>query len=79
MKACRNVGTNSVLYSFGARTKEARPFRDSLDPQGNMFNDAPDAAYVENVIQMAEPKYSMADEANRGTDGPNKSMNRQDI
>jgi len=79
MKACGNVGTNSVFYSFGARTKDARPFRDSLDPQGTMFNDALDAAYVENVIQVAEPKYSMADDANRGTDGPNKGMNRQDI
>ncbi len=79
MKACGNVGTNSVFYSFGARTKDAKPFRDSLDPQGTMFNDALDAAYVENVIQVAESKYSMADDANSGTDGPNKGMNRQDI
>ncbi len=79
MKACGNVGTNPVFYSFGARTKDARPFRDSLDPQGTMFNDALDAAYVENVIQVAEPKYSMADDENRGTDGPSKGMNRQDI
>lgn len=75
MKACGNVGENSVFYSFGARTKDARPFRDSLDPQGTMFNDALDTAYIE----MAEPKYSMMNIANRGTDGPDKSMNRQDI
>ncbi len=79
MKAGGNAEENSAFYSFGARTKDARPFRDSLDPQGTMFNDALDTAYIENVIQVAEPKYSMMNIANRGTDGPNKSMNRQDI
>lgn len=79
MEACGNVGTNSVFYSFGARTKDARPFCDSLDPQGTMFNDALDADYVEFVIQAADHKYSMGNTVNRGTDGLNKGMNRQDI
>lgn len=34
MKACGNVGQNSVFYSFGARTEQVVPFRDSLNPRG---------------------------------------------
>lgn len=38
--ALRKVGTGpSIFYSFGAKTPEARGFRDSLSPQGNSFND----------------------------------------
>lgn len=44
-----------------------------------MFNDALDAAYAQHVLEAAEPKYSMMNNANRGTDGLNKGMNRQDI
>ena len=42
MKACGNVGDNSIFYSFGARTDDTRPFRDQLNPRGMIFNEALD-------------------------------------
>lgn len=42
MQRCGNVGQTgpTIFYSFGAKTPEARGFRDQLNPPGNMFNDA---------------------------------------
>ena len=40
MKLCGKVGKNTIFYSFGARTSEVVPFRDSLEGGGVMFNDA---------------------------------------
>lgn len=68
-----------MFYSFGARTVDARPFRDSLVPQGTMYNDALDGDYIDKVIQAAEPKYALMNKANRAIDGLSKGMNRQDI
>jgi len=50
MRTCGNVGVNTVFYSFGAATIDARGFRDTLSPQGTMFNDALDDDYWKKVI-----------------------------
>ena len=43
MQTCGNVGENTVFYSFGVTTVMARTgLRDTLQPQGTMFNDALD-------------------------------------
>ena len=41
MLRCGNIGQTgpTIFYSFGTRTPEARGFRDTLTPVGNMFND----------------------------------------
>lgn len=51
MKTCGWVGQNTVFYSFGIATVEARTnVRDHLDPQGVMFNDALDGSYVDFLM-----------------------------
>lgn len=42
MQRCGNIGQTgpTIFYSFGAKTIEARGFRDSLEMKANMFNDA---------------------------------------
>lgn len=42
IQRCGNIGRTgpTIFYSFGATTIEARGFRDTLNPRGNMFNDA---------------------------------------
>lgn len=41
MVKCGNIGQAgpTIFYSFGATTPQARAFRDTLKPAGNMFND----------------------------------------
>lgn len=55
MRSCGNMdGRSTVFYSFGASTPDARPFRNTLQPQGTMFNDALDDYYFENVLRDVE-------------------------
>ncbi|KAL8726756.1 MAG: hypothetical protein Q9181_005935 [Wetmoreana brouardii] len=61
MQTCGLIGAggrSTVFYSFGATTVEARTkFRDTLNPKGVMFNDALDADYWDNVLNL--PKFHM--------------------
>ena len=77
MRACGNVGDNSVFYSLGAHTGDARPFRDTLDPPGTMFNDALDTWYSKYVINTI-PKFGLVS-TNTGTDTLNRGLTRKDI
>ncbi|KAI4175505.1 MAG: hypothetical protein LQ343_001705 [Gyalolechia ehrenbergii] len=56
MKTCGLIGAggrNTVFYSFGAPTAQARTkFRDTLSPKGVMFNDALDADYWNKVVNL---------------------------
>lgn len=74
MRSCGNVGPNTVFYSFGAGTHDARDFRDTLHPQGTMFNDAIDFYYMNYVINPVA-KFGLSQAQVRGADG----MNRHDI
>ncbi len=79
MMSCGNVGNNSVFYSFGARTEDVRPFRDTLNPKGTMFNDALDDYYVRAIAPLGNDWFHLSDITVRGTSGLNYNMNRQDI
>lgn len=79
MRACGNVGNNSVFYSFGAHTIDARPFRDTLHPQGTMFNEALDDDYIKFIVNPANDQFYLSAIDVRGTSGLNLGMNRQDI
>ena len=60
MKTCGNVGENTVFYSFGANTVQARTgLRDGLTPKGTMFNDALD----ENVSRENSYRYRIQQHA----------------
>ena len=61
MRTCGLIGQggrSTVFYSFGATTIEVRTqFRDTLNPQGVMFNDALDEDYWNTVINV--PNFHM--------------------
>ena len=78
MKSCGNIGENTVFYSFGAGTPDARAFRDTLQPQGTMFNDALDDYYSEHVINEVN-KFGLWQGQVKGTSGINADLNRNDI
>ncbi|MCJ1272037.1 hypothetical protein MMC22_011943, partial [Lobaria immixta] len=49
MTRCGNIGRTgpTIFYSFGTMTSQARGFRDTFTPKGNMFNDVlPDEWFV---------------------------------
>lgn len=79
MKTCGNVGNNTVFYSLGAKTADARLFRDRLVPKGSVFNDAVDQAYTDTVMMHGNGVYFHVTDTVRGTTGLNTGMNRQDI
>ena len=74
-------GANTVFYSFGVATKEARPnVRDKLAPKGVMFNDGlmNDADWWPKVV--ANPKYSIGDPTRMNDAGKRSNgLNRNDI
>lgn len=78
MKSCGNIGENTVFYSFGAGTPDARAFRDTLQPQGTMFNDALDNYYSTYVINYVK-KFGLSQGQLKGTSGLNSGLSRQDI
>ncbi len=78
MKSCGNIGVNTVFYSFGAGTPDARRFRDTLEPKGTMFNDALDDSYISKVIRPSS-NFGLAGPMVAGTSGLNKDLNRNDI
>src|SRR5579862_1617378 len=60
IKTCGNLGENTVFYSFGASTTDARSkFRGTLNPIGVMFDDALDEQYWTEVIW--DPRFNLAD------------------
>ncbi|KAK3169721.1 hypothetical protein OEA41_009105 [Lepraria neglecta] len=78
MKSCGNIGDNTVFYSFGASTPDARAFRDTLQPQGTMFNDALDDYYSQYIINKVD-KFGLWQGQVKGTSGLNTDLNRNDI
>ena len=64
VKNCGNIGNgiSTIFYSYGAATKDIRPFRDSLKPQGSMFNDALPQPWF-RAVSKAYPDVCKHDEA----------------